>query len=129
MQRPRHLAARRAVRARVDEREGALDRVGREDEIAGRIFRRELPVEIEADLVDGGVEFGAVAVNGSLTVEVRNEQGKPQPGFTFADCDIFDGDSVSHTVSWRSQSDVSRFRGKAIQLAFRLKNAQFHAFK
>lgn len=71
----------------------------------------------------------AAAAQGELSVEIRNARGEPQPGFTFADCDAFHGDAVSHPVTWRSQSDMSRFRGKPIQLAFRLKNAQLYAFQ
>lgn len=73
--------------------------------------------------------MNAAAAQGELAVEIRNARGEPQPGFTFADCDAFHGDDVSHPVTWRSQSDVSRFRGKTIQLAFRLKNAQLYAFQ
>jgi hypothetical protein len=75
------------------------------------------------------LQINAVATQGELTVEIRDELGVPQPGFTFADCDKFHGDSTSHAIKWRGESDIGRFREKTVQLAFRLKNASLFAFQ
>ena len=73
--------------------------------------------------------INAAAMRGTLSVEIRDDKGEAQPGFTFTDCDEFHGDAVSKAVTWRGQPDVSRLKGKTIQLAFRLKNAQLYAFQ
>lgn len=73
--------------------------------------------------------INAAATAGELAVEIRNADGKPQAGFAFADCDKFQGDAVSHTVTWRGKRELEQFRGKPIQLAFRLKNARIFAFQ
>ena len=73
--------------------------------------------------------LNAVAKDGELMAEIQDENGNPLPGFAFSDCDSFQGDSVSHAMAWRRNSDVSQFQGKAIRLSFRLKNVQFYAFQ
>lgn len=71
----------------------------------------------------------AAAREGSLSVEIRDSQGKPRAGFTFADCDEFRGDAVSHTVTWRGKRDLRSLRNQPVQLAFRLKTAHLYAYQ
>ncbi len=73
--------------------------------------------------------INAAASRGELRVELRAPDGTPLPSFTFADCDVFTGDAVSHPVTWQGKGDVRRWNGKTVQLAFRLKNAWIYAYQ
>jgi len=41
-------------------------------------------------------------------------EGKPIEGFSFADCDAFEGDSTQHVLSWKGKSDLSQLKGKRV---------------
>ncbi len=42
---------------------------------------------------------------------------------TFEDCDPISGDALEHVVSWKGQTDIGHDEGEAVQLQFRLHNA------
>lgn len=84
-----------------------------------------VPMLCEADRL----VINAAAKLGSIHVEIRDQSGKPQSGFTFADCDEFHGEAVSHPVAWRGKTDLQGFRDKTVRLAFRLKNARLYAYQ
>lgn len=73
--------------------------------------------------------INAAADRGNVSVEIRDEKGAPRPGFTFADCDEFRGDAVSHAVAWRGKPDLSRVQGQIVRLAFQMRRARLYAFQ
>ena len=70
-----------------------------------------------------------LAVQGSLRVGLLDEAGKPLTGFSPADCDPIQADSIHHEVTWRGESDVSRLAGDVVQLQFELKDAKLFALQ
>jgi hypothetical protein len=93
------------------------------DDDAGEIVT--VPIRCEGDRL----VINAAAHGGAILVEIRDQNGRPQPGFTFGDCDPFEGDAVSHPVSWRGTKDVRRFVRTTIRLAFRLKKAHLYSYQ
>jgi hypothetical protein len=51
------------------------------------------------------------------------------PGRSFEDCDPISGDRLSHTVTWRGQSDLALPEGAAVRFRFRLRAAKLYAFE
>ncbi len=72
--------------------------------------------------------INAQTQNGSVTVEILDEKGRPVKGFRRDDCDAFTGDSVRHTVTWKGSPDVASLQGKTVKLRFRMKNAKLYSF-
>jgi hypothetical protein len=66
---------------------------------------------------------------GSVRVGLLDAGGRVVPGFEAAACDPIRSDSLAAAVSWRGQSDLSRFAGKAIRLRFELRSADLFAFR
>lgn len=64
--------------------------------------------------------------SGSVEVELR-EKGKPVPGFTFDDFVPQSGDLIWSDCRWKGEPDLSRFRGKYVELAIRLRGAKIFA--
>jgi hypothetical protein len=62
-------------------------------------------------------------------VEILDQQGKPIPGFTLADCDPVFGDAIERAVTWKGSTDVSALAGQPIKLRFKLKDADLFAFQ
>jgi hypothetical protein len=46
------------------------------------------------------------ASGGSIAAEVVNAHDQVVPGFARADCDVFTGDAVSHTFTWRGRASI-----------------------
>ncbi len=72
---------------------------------------------------------GSCKNGGFIRVELLDQAGKPLPGFTLADCDPFTGDSIRHTVTWKTESNFSDMSSKPIRLRFVLLSADLFAFQ
>jgi hypothetical protein len=66
---------------------------------------------------------------GSVRCEIRDEQGKPVPGYTFKDCDLICGDKIEWPVTWNGSGELKQFAGKVIRLCFELKDADLYAMR
>lgn len=78
-------------------------------------------------LLDGrGLALNADARGGEIRVQVTDPDGKPLPGFAFADCRPITSDSLSAPVRWARP--LNRVRGKTVRLEFRLERARIFAF-
>ena len=64
------------------------------------------------------------ARTGYVQVEALDSDGNVLPGRSFDACDRICGDSLDRTVTWRSESDLGHREGTAVQLRFRLRNAE-----
>ena len=75
--------------------------------------------------------INAKARNGKILVELldANAGDQPIPGFSLPECDFFAGDSVRHTVTWNSSSDLSSLTGRSFKIKFHLRNAKLYSFK
>ena len=50
-------------------------------------------------------------------------------GRSFEDCDPITGDSVSHTVTWRGESDLSQWAGRPVRVRLRMRRARIYAMQ
>ncbi len=66
---------------------------------------------------------------GSVKVEIRDEQGKPIPGFSLDEAPEIYGDEIEHVVSWKNGSDVSALAGRPIRLRFVMKDADLYSLR
>ena len=76
---------------------------------------------------------------GYLCVEVTDAQDRPLPGVTEADCDVFTGDELGHTVTWGGNPAVPHADGGIPdprrpgapyrRLRFTLRNAELYSFQ
>jgi hypothetical protein len=56
-------------------------------------------------------------------------RGAPIPGFTLADADRLEGNSVRRVASWHGRADVSALAVRPVRLRWRMRDAQLHAFQ
>ena len=66
--------------------------------------------------------------DGFVVVEVMDNWNNTWDGFTRQDCDVFTGDEVSHTVSWKGRTDINSIPG-CIKLRFHMKQAELYLFR
>ena len=76
---------------------------------------------------------------GYLRIEVTDAQDRPLPGVTEADCDVFTGDALEHTVTWGGSPEVPHADGGIPdprrpgvpyrRLRFSLRNAELYSFQ
>lgn len=66
---------------------------------------------------------------GSVLVELRDASNEPVPGFTFADCDVINRNSVEQRVTWRGDGDISAYANQTVSFAFRLRCAKLYTFE
>ncbi|MFV1968323.1 MAG: hypothetical protein ACC628_23100 [Pirellulaceae bacterium] len=76
----------------------------------------------------GDLFINADAPHGELRLRVTDENRKVLPGFDFTDCNPFTEDTVSHRVTWNSNS-TTELGGQALRLEFYLKNADLYTFR
>ena len=69
----------------------------------------------------------ATAAKGSVRVEVLDENARPIPGFSLADCAELRGDAVSQSVTWKRS--VENLAGRTIQLRFVLRDADLYSMR
>jgi len=70
------------------------------------------------------------SATGILRVGMLDEKGAPIEGFTQEQCDIIHTtNEISHRVSWRGSSDVSKLAGKPVRIKFLVRNADLYAFR
>ena len=65
---------------------------------------------------------------GYVKVAVADASGKVIPGFKAENCTEFQGDSVSHRVSWKDQKEVPTGR-RFVKLHFFMKDADLFSFQ
>ena len=66
---------------------------------------------------------------GSVWVALQDTDGKPIAGFGREDADEIIGDEIARVVTWKGKSDVSALAGKAVRLAFYLKDSDVFSFQ
>ena len=65
---------------------------------------------------------------GRVRVEVVNaESGNPVEGYTMDDNDVFRGNEVAHSVSWKGK-DASALAGSPATIRFRLRHARLYSY-
>ena len=64
---------------------------------------------------------------GEASVELRDAEGNPLPGFTHADCDRIDLNHLAHAMMWRDRSTLALPSGQIVRLDMRLQSARLFA--
>jgi hypothetical protein len=75
-------------------------------------------------LKEGAVEINAI-VQGSLQVRVLDGNTQAE----LAASEPFTGDSCHHVLNWRGIESLDKFKGKRVQLAFTMTEADLYAFQ
>jgi hypothetical protein len=68
------------------------------------------------------------AMTGFVRVEAVQD-GKVLPGRSFDECDAVSGDHLDRAVTWRGRSDLGHAEGAAVELRFRLRNADLFSVR
>ena len=79
-------------------------------------------------MAGGRLVINADASLGSIAVEILDEEGRAIPGFSRAEADAFDGDSLRHTVSWSGSGDVSSLQGRPVVVQFHMDRTKLYSF-
>ena len=67
---------------------------------------------------------------GRIRVSLLNADGEAISGFSLDDCDMIEGDSLRHRLSWQGKSNLVNLAGQDVALLFELTgNAQIFAFR
>jgi hypothetical protein len=62
-------------------------------------------------------------------VEIRDPSGNPIAGYSLAEADALNGNSVQMPVTWHGDADVSKLAGRTIRLHFKLRDCRLYAFQ
>jgi len=84
------------------------------------------PLIFEGARLELNLDTGA---GGVARVELLDAAGKPLPGYSLADADELNGNSVRMPVSWKGRTDVAALAGKAVRLHVRMRSARLYAFQ
>lgn len=78
---------------------------------------------------DGSYLFvNADCSEGSLKVEILDEDGNVIEGYSAADCLPMSVDSTIYRLEWRDNDNISEFAGKAVKIRFIFDNAHLYSF-
>jgi hypothetical protein len=69
------------------------------------------------------------SAGGVVRLEVQSPEGKALDGFSLADADDLNGNSVRMPISFNGNSDVSRLGGTPIRLSFQMYDCKLYAFQ
>ncbi|MBI5693825.1 MAG: hypothetical protein HZC55_27435 [Verrucomicrobia bacterium] len=87
---------------------------------------RTVPVQITGDRLLLNLDTGAL---GEMRVSLLDRDGGALPGFTAAQCDPLQTNSLGAVVSWAGRTDLSALRGRAVQLEFHSARARLYSFR
>ena len=70
------------------------------------------------------------SAGGTVRVELQDERGAPIPGYSLADADELNGNSVRMPVSWRGGNrSVAHLSGRPVKLHFSMRDCKLYAFQ
>jgi hypothetical protein len=114
---------------------------GRLDGISRAILRLDGFVSAEAPPTGGWLTTPALvfdgarmevnldtSAGGTARIQIEDASGKPIPGYTLAEADELNGNSVRMPVSWQGRQDVAPLAGRPVRLHFKLRDCKLYAF-
>jgi hypothetical protein len=66
---------------------------------------------------------------GEARAEIRDEQGKPIPGYSIDESISVDGNRIAAPVEWTENSSVRELIGQPVHLHFKLRACRLYAFQ
>ena len=109
---------------------------------ARAIFRLDGFVSADADYAGGEFTTPLLSFKGSqlrynsktggggyIKTEILDESGKPIPGFTLAESDRINGNSVRHLVSWRGKDQVGEIAGRKVKLRLVMRDVKLYSLQ
>ena len=110
----------------------SLDGCGPDSSVTTRPLRFEgdrLEVNVRAPYDPATPRASAERPHGLFSVEILDVNSTPLTGYSRADCDVFSGDNVHHTVTWNGNPGLGRLAGQPVRLRFHLHNAALYSFR
>ncbi len=87
----------------------------------------ETPViQFEGSRLRLNIDTGAMGIG---RVEIRDESGKPIPGYTLEECEEIGGNFIDQAVYFDGDSNLTSLAGKRVKLFFKLTRAKLYAFQ
>ncbi|MBI2193197.1 MAG: hypothetical protein HYU36_14550 [Planctomycetes bacterium] len=79
------------------------------------------------------ITINAATHGGQIAAELvepcwHDPEGQPVEGFAAKDCNVFQGDSTAHRLSWRGLSNLRSLRGRRLLLRMALVHAEIFSF-
>lgn len=71
----------------------------------------------------------ATSAAGLIRVELQDRDGRVLPSFSLVESDELFGDTLSRTVTWRDQADISHLAGQTVRLRMVLSDADLYSLK
>lgn len=84
------------------------------------------PLRFAGSRLELNIDTGA---GGWARVELLDGNGKPIPGFTIAEADELNINSVRAVASWEGRADVSALAGKPVRLRVKMRSAKLYSFR
>lgn len=84
------------------------------------------PVQFSGSKLELNVD---TAAGGEVQVEILDALGAPIRGYTLADADPINANSIHVPVAWHGSTDVARLAGRTVQLHIRMRDARLYAFQ
>lgn len=84
------------------------------------------PIEFAGNRLLLNIDCSAM---GEAWVELRDESGKPLPGYTFEDAESVDRNGVAQEVWWRGGPDVGSLSGRPVRMRVTMRSAKLYAFQ
>ena len=66
---------------------------------------------------------------GSIQVEVQDEEGQTIPGYAASSCEPLVGDGLRQSVVWQEKKNMAALRDRVVRLKFLLTNASLYSFR
>ena len=66
---------------------------------------------------------------GAIRVEIQDEQGRPLPGFSAADCREVIGNEIARVVQWQQGATIKGLHNRIVRLRFVMKDADLFSFR
>ena len=66
---------------------------------------------------------------GEIWVEIRDEQGRPIPGYTLEESISVDRNHIAAPVFWKERDSVGELAGRPVRLHFKLRACKLYAFQ
>ena len=84
------------------------------------------PITFQGSRLELNLDTGAGGVG---RVEVLDLLGAPIPGYTLAEADQLNGNSVRMLASWQGRAGVSALAGRPVRLHLKMRSAKLYAFQ